>query len=336
MKAVIQDKYGSPDALELREIDKPLIKDDEVLVRVRAASVHPDVWHVVSGLPYILRLMGAGLLKPKNRIPGTDMAGHVEAVGKNVREFSPGDEVFGETLRGLQWNNGGAYAEYVAVPEDMLALKPANVTFEQAASVPTTGYIVLMNLRGKAEVKPGQKVLINGAGGGVGTLALQIAKAYGADVTAVDSTEKLDMLRSIGADQVIDYTQEDFTRRDEHFDLIFDIPGNHSFADCRRVLTPEGVYVLIGHDHFGQQGHHLLGSMPRMMKLMVMSLFMRQLADADFSMPSKKDTMAVLRELLEEGKITPVVDRTFPLGEVPEAIRYLKSGHVQGKVVITV
>jgi NADPH:quinone reductase-like Zn-dependent oxidoreductase len=257
MKAVIQDKYGSPDALELREIDEPPIEDDEVLVRVRAASVHPDVWHVVTGLPYLLRLMGAGLLKPKNRIPGTDMAGHVEAVGKNVKEFRPGDEVFGETLRGLQWHNGGAYAEYVAVPEDMLALKPANVTFEQAASVPTTGYIVLMNLRGKAQVKPGQKVLINGAGGGVGTLALQIAKAHGATVTAVDSTEKLDMLRSLGADQVIDYTQEDFTRRDERFDLIFDIPGNHSFSDCRRVLTPEGVYVLIGHDHFGQQGHHL-------------------------------------------------------------------------------
>ena len=336
MKAIIQDNYGSLDVLELREIDKPLVKDDEVLVRVRAASVHPDVWHVVSGLPYVLRLMGAGLLKPKNSIPGTDVAGHVEAVGKNVTEFNPGDEVFGESHRGLQWRNGGAYAEYVSVPEDALALKPANVTFEQAAAVPTSGLIALLNLRGGAQVKPGQKVLINGAGGGVGTLVVQLAKAYGANVAGVDSTEKLDMLRSIGADQVIDYTQEDFTQSSERYDLIIDIPGNHSLSDCRRALTPKGTYVLIGHDHFGKSGHRFLGSLPRFLKLMVMSPFVSQLPDMSFSLPTKKDSMAVLKEFLEAGKLTPIIDRTYPLIKVPEAIRYLKEGHAQGKVVITV
>ncbi len=336
MKAIIQSKYGSLDVLELREVDNPLVRDDEVLVRVRAASVHPDVWHVVSGLPYVLRLMGAGLLKPKNSIPGTDVAGYVEAVGKNVKEFEPGDEVFGETHRGLQWRNGGAYAEYVSVPEDVLALKPANITFEQAAAVPTSGLIVLLNLRDRAQVKPGQKVLINGAGGGVGTLAVQIAKAHGAKVTGVDSTEKLEMLRSIGADQVIDYTRMDFTQSSERYDLIFDIPGNHSLADCRRVLTPEGTYVLIGHDHFGKLGHRFMGSLPCFLKLIVLSPFVSQLPNISFSLPNKKELIAVLKEFLEAGKLTPIIDRTYPLSEVPEAIRYLKEGHVQGKVVITV
>jgi NADPH:quinone reductase-like Zn-dependent oxidoreductase len=279
--------------------------------------------------------MGAGLLKPKNRIPGTDVAGHVEAVGKNVTEFKSGDEVFGESHRGLQWRNGGAYAEYVSVPEDELALKPANVTFAQAAAVPTSGLIVLLNLRGGAQVKPGQKVLINGAGGGVGTLAVQLAKAHGANVTGVDSTEKLDMLRSIGADQVIDYTQEDFTQSSECYDLIIDIPGNHSLSACRGALTPKGTYVLIGHDHFGKLGHRFLGSLPRFLKLMVMSPFVSQLPDMSFSLPTKKDSMAVLKEFLEAEKLTPIIDRTYPLSEVPEAIRYLKEGNAQGKVVIT-
>ncbi len=336
MKAIIQSKYGSIDDLELREIDKPLVQDKDVLVRVRAASVHPDVWHVVTGLPYALRLMGAGLLRPKNSIPGTDVAGHVEAVGKDVTRFQPGDDVFGETHLGSQWRNGGAYAEYVAVPEDALALKPANVTFEQAAAVPTSGLIVLLNLRGRARVKPGQRVLVNGAGGGVGIFALQIVKAHGANVTAVDGTEKLDMLRSIGADRVIDYTQEDFTQSRERYDLIFDIPGNRSFADYRRVLSPNGTYVLIGHDHFGRFGRRFLGSLPVFFKLMAISLFVKQLPAPDFSMPNKRESMAVLRELIEAGKLTPVVDRTFPLSEVPEAIRYLQEGHAKGKVVITV
>jgi NADPH:quinone reductase-like Zn-dependent oxidoreductase len=337
MKAIVQDDYGSPDdVLELRQIDKPVVGDDEVLVRVHAASVHPDVWHVVRGLPYVLRLMGAGLLKPKNSIPGTDVAGHVESVGKNVAHFKPGDEVFGETIKGYQWTNGGAYAEYVSVPEGSLALKPANITFKQAAAVPTSGLITLLNLPNEGRLQSGQRVLVNGAGGGVGALAVQIAKAYGAEVTGVDNTKKLEMVRSIGADHVIDYTQEDFTKSSERYDLIFDIPGNHPFSDCRRALTPDGKYVLIGHDRFGQGAGRWFGSVPRVLKLVALSPFVSQIPSPNFSMPDKKNQMAVLKELIEAGKITPVIDRTYSLSEVPEAIRYLEAGHAQGKVIITV
>jgi NADPH:quinone reductase-like Zn-dependent oxidoreductase len=337
MKAIVQDRYGSPaDVLRLGDIDEPVIKDDEVLVRVHAASVHPDVWHVVRGLPYVLRLMGSGLLGPKERIPGTDLAGLVESVGGDVTRFRPGDEVFGESVRGYQWRNGGAYAEYASVPEDALAPKPANVTFEQAASVPTSGLIVLQNLPDEGLPKPGQSVLINGAGGGVGSLAVQIAKAYGATVTGVDSAGKLELVRSLGADRVIDYTKEDFTQSGERYDLIFDIPGNRPFADCRRVLTPDGKYVLIGHDRFGQGAGRWFGSLPRVLKLVVLSPFVSQLPSANFSMPNKKDSMALLRELLEAGKLTPVIDRTYPLGEVPGAIHYLEEGRARGKVVVSV
>jgi NADPH:quinone reductase-like Zn-dependent oxidoreductase len=260
MKAIVQEKYGSPyDVLTLKDIDKPVLRDDEVLVRVHAASVHPDVWHVVRGLPYVLRIMGAGLLRPTNSVSGTDVAGHVESVGKNVSQFEQGDEVFGETIKGYQWTNGGAYAEYVSVPEDSLALKPANITFEQAAAVSTSGLIALQNLPNEGRLHSGQRVLINGAGGGVGVLAVQLAKAYGANVTGVDDTTKLEMVRSIGADRVIDYTKEDFTQSGERYDLIFDIPGNHPFSACRRVLAPNGKYVLIGHDRFGQGAGRLFG-----------------------------------------------------------------------------
>ena len=336
MKAIVQDSYGSPDVLELRDIDKPVVEDDEVLVRVRAASVHPDVWHVLTGLPYVLRMMGAGLRKPKYPVPGTDLAGIIESVGKNVTRFRPGDEVFGETLKGMQWINAGAYAEYATAPEDALALKPANVTFEQAAAVPSSALIALPNLRAGGEIQAGQKVLINGAGGGVGVIAVQLAKAFGAKVTGVDCTSKLDMLLSIGADQVIDYTQEDFTRRGERYDLIFDIPGNRSLSDCRRALTPGGTYVLIGHDNYGKGIRRWVGQLPRMFKLMAMSPFVSQLPDVSFSMPDKKESMALLKGLLESGKLTPHIDRTYPLSEVPEAIRYLQQGHAKGKVVITV
>ena len=339
MKAIVQENYGSPlDVLNLKDIDKPVLKDDEVRVRVRAASVHPDVWHVVRGLPYVLRTMGAGLLRPKNRVPGTDVAGRVEVVGKDVTRFQPGDEVFGETIKGYQWTNGGAYAEYVSVPQDALALKPANVTFEQAAAVPTSGLIALQILPNEGRLQPGQSVLVNGAGGGVGALAVQIAKAYGAEVAGVDNPEKLEMVRSLGADHVIDYTKEDFTQGDERYDLIFDIPGNHPFSDCRRVLTPEGRYVLIGHDRFGQGAGRWLGSVPRVLKLVALSPFVSQLPTPNFStfsMPGKKNQMAILQGLLEAGKLIPVVDRTYPLREVPEAIRYLAEGDAQGKVVIT-
>ncbi|MCK4510255.1 NAD(P)-dependent alcohol dehydrogenase, partial [bacterium] len=283
-----------------------------------------------------LRVMGAGLRRPKNPVPGTDVAGIVESVGKNVTRFQPGDEVFGETIRGHQWVNGGAYAEYATAPEFALALKPANVTFEQAAALPTSALIALPAVRDEGKVQAGQKVLVNGAGGGVGAIAVQLAKAFGADVTGVDTTSKLDMMRSIGADRVIDYTQEDFTRRGERYDLIIDIPGNHSLSDCRRALTPGGTYVLIGHDNYGSGMRRWVGLLPRMFKLTAMSLFVSQLPRVRFSMPDKRESMALLKEFMESGRLTPQIDRTFPLSEVPDAIRYLKEGHARGKIVITI
>ena len=335
MKAIVQERYGSPDNLELREVDKPVPGDDELLVRVRAASIHPDVWHVVTGRPYVLRLMGAGFSKPKNPIPGTDMAGIVESVGKSVTRFRPGDPVFGETIVKQQWIHGGAFAEYVSVHQDLLALKPDNVTFEQAASVPTSGFIALQNLRGLSQMRPGQKVLINGGGGGVGSLALQMTKAYGAHVTAVDSTGKLGMLRSLGADEVVDYTREDFTRRGFGYDLIFDVPGHRPFSAFRRALEPDGRYVPIGHDGFGALGKRVFGLIPHFLKLMVLSRFVKQLRGPGLPMPTKKEAIAVLRELLESGKITPVIDSTFHLSEVREAFRHMIEDEIQGKVIIT-
>lgn len=337
MKAIIQSKYGSPgDVLQLRDVDKPVAGDGEVLVRVRAASVHPDVWHVVTGRPYVLRLMGAGLFKPKNPVPGTDVAGHVESVGENVTQFRPGDEVFGESLKGtLQWMNGGAFAEYASVSQDALALKPQGISFEQAAAVPTSGLIALLNLQNQRKIKPGQSVVINGAAGGVGSIAVQLAKAYGARVTGVDGTKKLEMVRALGADRVIDYTQEDFTQLGERYDLIFDVASNLSLSDCKRALTPKGIYVLIGHDHFGAVGRRVFGSLPQFFKLAILSLFVSYLPGVFVSVPRKKDSMAVLKELLEAGKLTPVVDRTFPLSAVPEALTYLQSGNACGKIIIT-
>lgn len=335
MKAIVQDKYGSPDDLELREVDKPAVGDDEVLVRVRAASVHPDIWHVVSGRPYVLRLMGTGIFKPKNPIPGTDMAGIVESVGKSVTRFRQGDAVFGETIRTDLWTNGGAFAEYVSVHQDLLALKPGGITFEQAASVPTSGFIALQNLRDASRLRSGRKVLVNGAGGGVGALAVQLAKAHGAHVTAVDGTGKLSMLRSLGADQVIDYTREDFTRAGVRYHLIFDVPGNHPFSACKRALEPDGRYVLIGHENFGASGKRVFGLLPRFFKLMFLSRFVKQLRGPSVSRPSRKDAIAVLREFLEDGKITPVIDSTYPLSEAREALRHMIEDEPQGKVIIT-
>jgi NADPH:quinone reductase-like Zn-dependent oxidoreductase len=336
MKAIVQDRYGAPEAvLSLREIDRPVVADDEVLVRVSAASVHPDVWHVVCGQPVVLRFMGSGIRRPKRTVPGTDVAGTVVSVGAGVTGFEPGDEVFGETIRGQQWRNGGAFAEYVSAPAQALALKPARVTFEQAAAVPTAGLIALMNLQ-QAGLRSGQDVLVNGAAGGVGSIAVQVAKANGAAVTGVDSTEKLELVRSLGADRVIDYTREDFTRGDDRYDLIFDVPGGHRLADCRRVLKPDGIYVLIGHDHFGRVGRRWLGSLPTFVKLMSMSLVVKQLPRPDFKTPPKQEQMAILAELLEAGSLTPVVGRTYPLAEVPEAIRRLAAGDTLGRIVITV
>jgi NADPH:quinone reductase-like Zn-dependent oxidoreductase len=334
LKAIVQDRYGSPDDLKLREVEKPAVGDREVLVRVRAASMHPDVWHVVIGRPYILRLMGAGVLRPKNPIPGTDMAGIVESVGNNVTRFRPGDAVFGETIPKQQWTNGGAYAEYVSVPQDLLALKPDNITFEQAASVPTSGLIALQNLRDKGRLAGGQTVLINGAGGGVGTLALQIVKAHGAHVTAVDITSKLEMLRSLGADEVIDYTREDFTRRGVRYNLIFDIPGNRPFSDMRRALKPDGRYVPIGHQQFEMSGNRVFGLIPHLFRLIFLSSFVEQLRDPGIPFPTKSEAMTRLRELLEAGKITPVIDSAYPLREVREAFRHMVEDETRGKVIL--
>jgi NADPH:quinone reductase-like Zn-dependent oxidoreductase len=262
------------------------------------------------------------------------VAGQVASVGRKVTRFKPGDEVFGETLRGHQWHNGGAYAEYVAAPQKTLELKPANLTFEQAAAVPTSGLIALQGVRYQGHVRPGQKVLINGAGGGVGIFAVQLAKAFGAEVAGVDGTGKVDMVRSLGADRVIDYTKEDFTQRSERYDVIVDIPGNRSASDVRRSLTRDGTYVLIGHDAFGGSGRRWIGGIGQFLRLQVLSPFVSQRMAPRVSKDTKAP-LAVLKELIEAGKVTPVIDRTFPLSEVPEAIRYLEGGNARGKIVIT-
>jgi NADPH:quinone reductase-like Zn-dependent oxidoreductase len=306
-----------------------------MLVRVHAASVHADVWHVMRGVPYVLRVMGAGLRAPKNLVPGTDLAGVVESIGINVTRFRPGDEVFGQSLVANLWRHGGAFAEYAAVPEARFELKPAGLTFEQAAAVPTSGSLAVQGVRDEGRVRVGQRVLINGAGGAVGTFAVQLAKASGADVTGVDAAAKLEMIRSIGADRVLDHIQEDFTRSGERYDVVLDIAGNHPWADVKRALTPEGTYVLIGHDQYGAAGHRWFGSLGRFFKLMVISPFVPQLHPFRGA-KDPGDRLVVMKELIETGKITPVVDRTFPLSKVQEAMRYLESGQARGKVVITV
>ena len=332
MKAIVQRRYGVPHkVLSLENIAVPGVSADEVLVRVRAASVNPDVWHAVAGRPYLLRLMGSGVLRPKNGVPGTDVAGIVEAVGTEVTKFQPGDEVFGETVLGFQWKNGGSYAEFVRASEEALVSKPTGVTFEQAAAAGTSALIALDNLGDLVE--PGQSVLVNGAGGGVGTFAVQIAKARGGIVTAVDRGDKLGMLRSIGADTAIDYEVDDFTLGDP-FDVIFDIPGNRSFSDLKRALADGGQYVLIGHDRFGHSGGRWLGkALLRFARLALFGPLGRM------QKGSKLDTqgrLRVMRELLDSGQVVPHVDRTFPLSEAVEAMKYLESGTAAGKVVLTV
>jgi NADPH:quinone reductase-like Zn-dependent oxidoreductase len=328
MRAIVQERYGGPAVLELRDVEVPGIRADEVLVRVHAASVHPDVWHVMRGRPAVIRV--GGVRRPRHRIPGTDLAG---VVAPSVRDagFRAGDEVFGETIRGYQWRNGGAFAEYAAVPGAGLAPKPAGVSFERAAVVPTSGLIALQSVEREGRVRAGQRVLVNGAAGGVGLFAVQIAKALGAEVTGVDAAAKLELVRSF-ADHALDFAREDFTR--ERYDVIVDIPGNRTLAECRRALTAEGTYVLVGHDGYGATAGRWLGSLPRFMKLVALSPFDRQLPALDLSMPDKRAAMARLAELLEAEQLTPVVDRTFPLDQVPDAIRYLESGGVQGKVAI--
>lgn len=335
MRAILQKAYGSVDDLQLGEIARPEPAEDEVLVRVRAASVHPDVWHVIAGRPAVIRLMGSGVRRPHQQVPGTDLAGVVESVGGAVTRFRPGDEVFGETVRGFQWRNGGAFAEYATAPEEALWLKPSGASFEEAAAVPTAGLIALNNLP-RRRVAPGSRVLVNGAAGGVGAFALQLAKAYGAHVTGVDHASKLHLVGSLGADRVIDYRTEDFTRGSERWDVIFDVPGNHSFRAIRRVLDAHGSYVLIGHDAFGAGGHRWLGSIPRLLGLVARSAVTPQLRGGSFAAPDKRELLGTLARLMEDGQLRVVLDRVYSLGEAAEAIRYLMSGQPLGRVVLRI
>ncbi|WP_198587253.1 NAD(P)-dependent alcohol dehydrogenase [Glycomyces xiaoerkulensis] len=334
MRAVVQRGYGPPaEVLGVREVDRPTPGEDEVLIRVRAASVHPDVWHVVTGLPRVLRVFGSGVRRPTPALPGTDMAGVVEAVGAGVSRFAAGDEVFGETIAGMQWRNAGAYAEYVVAKTDGLAAKPSDATFEQAATVPTAGFITLSNLPDLDTWEPGKRVLVVGAAGGVGAIAVQLARAAGAEITGVDHPRKLELLRSLGASQVVDYTKEDITRREERYDLVFDVVGVRPYAAYRPIIATGGRYVLIGHDHFGARGRRLLGSLPRMIGLMARS-FVDPRLPRPTAAPDRGESMARLQELLADGRLTPVVDRTFRLEQAAEAIEYLASGAALGRVVV--
>jgi NADPH:quinone reductase-like Zn-dependent oxidoreductase len=322
MKAIVHYNYGSPDVLHCEDIAKPTPGDDDVLIRVRAASANPADWHFMRGEPYLLRLM-TGLRKPKSTRLGTDLAGKVEAVGNNVTRFHPGDEVFG-TCR-------GSFAEYVCAGENTLALKPTNITFEQAAATPLAALTALQGLRDKGRIQSGQMVVINGASGGVGTFAVQIAKSFGADVTGVCGTRNVELVRSIGADHVIDHTKRDFTRGTQHYDLVLDCVGDHSLAECKRVMSARGTYVGIG----GPAGRWMVGPLARMLTAPLLSRLVSQNLVLLLASINKDDLIA-LKELIEAGKLTPVIDRRFTLTEVPDAIRYLEAGHACGKTVITV
>jgi NADPH:quinone reductase-like Zn-dependent oxidoreductase len=319
MQAIVQDTYGSAEVLEAQDIDKPEIGDDEILVRVHAASVHVGDWILMTGSPFVMRL-ATGLRKPKNRVPGTDVAGTVEKVGGEVKGLRPGDEVFG-------WGVG-AFAEYIHARENQFIKKPANLTFEQASAVGVSASTALQLLRDDGKVQPGQKVLINGASGGVGTFAVQIAKALGAEVTGVTSTKNIDMVRSIGADHVIDYTREDFTEGGQRYDLILDNVGNQSMARTRRALTPTGTLISNG-------GGHADGKLGRTVRAMLASMVVRQQASPSVKTQNHDDLVA-LKALIEAGQVTPVIDRTYPLTETPAAIGHVAAGHARGTVVITV
>jgi NADPH:quinone reductase-like Zn-dependent oxidoreductase len=320
MRAIVYHNYGPPDVLKCEEIEKPVASDDEVLIKIRAASVNPREWHFIRGKPYFVRMM-LGLSKPKDMRLGIDAAGQIEAVGRNITQFKPGDEVFGACR--------GALAEYACAPEAALVIKPGNITFEQAASVPTAALTALQALRDKGRIHPGQKVLINGAAGGVGTFAVQVAKSFGAEVTGVCSAKNVEMVRSIGADRVIDYTQENFTKAAERYDVIFDCAGNHSLRTCRRVLDPKGTYIMVG----GRDGRWL-GPLARGINALMYSRFVSQNLVMFMTRRSKED-LTIMSDLMKSGKVTPVIDRRYKLSEVPAAIRYLEEGHARGKVVIT-
>jgi NADPH:quinone reductase-like Zn-dependent oxidoreductase len=320
MKAIVYTEYGTPDVLQLKEVEKPLPKDNEVLVEVKAVSVNAYDWHLLTADIFPMRLMGVGLFIPKNTILGADIAGRVEAVGRNVKQFQPGDEVFGEI-------GHGGFAEYACAPESRLALKPANLSFEEAAAVPMAALTALQGLRDVGQIRPGQKVLINGASGGVGTFAVQIAKSFGAEVTAVCSTRNLDQARSLGADHVIDYTKEDFTQNRKQYDLILAANGYHSISDYQHALTPNGIYVMAG------------GSPAQMFQAMLLGSWMSKTGGKKMGGVSAKpnqNDLVFMKELLEAGKVVPVIDKRYLLSDAAEALRYLGDGHARGKVVIMV
>src|SRR3954453_20019558 len=321
MRAIVQDQYGSPDVLKLREVDNPVVKDDEVLIRVRAAAVNIGDWHLARGIPYVMRTV-SGLRGPRREIPGLDMAGQVEAVGANVKQFRPGDEVFG-------WCRG-AFAEYAHAAESNLLPKPANLTFEQSAAVGDSAFTALAAVRDQGKVQVGHRVLINGASGGVGTFAVQIAKSFGADVTGVCSTRNVDLVGSLGAGRVIDYTKEDFTKTERRYDVMLDLVGNRPLSDCRRALTPRGTYVLVGVSDLGRWF-----GLARQIKALLLSPFVRQRMRV-FVVRHNREDLAVLKELVEAEKVAPVIDRRYELSEVSEALRHQGEGHVQGKIVIAV
>jgi NADPH:quinone reductase-like Zn-dependent oxidoreductase len=324
MQAIVRDHYGSPDVLALRDVDQPVVTDDQVLVRVRAVSVNPRDWHLMRGMPYFVRAVGYGLRAPVHRGLGSDIAGQVEAVGKNVTRFRPGDEVYGDIAT-------GGLAECVAVAPDLLSPKPANLTFEQAAAVPLAALTALQGLRDCGRLQPGQKVLIVGAAGGVGTFAVQIARALGAEVTGVCSTRNVELVRSLGAEGVIDYTVQDFTRAGQQYDLILQLAGTSSAADCRRALTAHGTVVLSS----GDSPNRWIGPIGRILAGVALSRFVSQRIVV-LDTKSRAQDLQCLTELIEAGKVTPVIDRTYPLKDAAEAIRYLETGHVRGKVVVSV
>jgi NADPH:quinone reductase-like Zn-dependent oxidoreductase len=322
MKAVVQDRYGSADALGLAAVDQPVPKENEVLVRVHAAGVDAGVWHLMTGLPYLIRL-AYGVRKPRQRIRGRELAGRVEAVGRDVTRFRPGDELYGV--------GEGAFAEYACVPEGRAAPKPANLSFEQAAAVPISAITALQGLRDKGRVQPGQQVLVIGAAGGVGSFAVQLAKAFGAHVTGMVSTAKTDLARSIGADAVIDYTREDLTDGTHRYDLVLDTAGNRPLSSLRRALAPRGTLVIVG----GEGGGRWLGGTERLLRALLLSPFVGQRL-VGFVAGEGSDDLQVLTGLIEAGKVTPVIDRTYPLDQAPEALRYWGQGHARGKVVVTI
>ena len=322
MKAIVQDTFGSAEVLKLADIETPEIGENELLIRVHAAGVDRGVWHLMTGLPLLIRIMGYGLRAPKTRVRGEDFAGRVEAVGEQVTRFKPGNEVFGLCK--------GAFAEYACASESKIGPKPANLSFEQAAAVPTSALTALQGLRDHGKLQAGQRVLIVGASGGVGTYAVQLAKAFGAHVTGVCSTGKVDLVRSIGADHVIDYTRDDIVRPDRHYDVILDIGGNRSLSHLRRALDPRGTLVIVG----GEGGGRWFGGVDRMLRGSLLSPFVRHSLRTFVAVGNGED-LQFLKQHIEAGKVTPIIDRTFPLKKTPAAIQYLEDGRVRGKVVIS-